>query len=384
MVLYASVVLVVGVWATLLSFSNRRVMEKLKKSSPFPKQDRPLVSIAIPARNEEHFIEACVSSLIAQSYENIEILILDDNSTDTTAEEVRKLQEQDARVRIIKGKPLKKGWRGKLYAMQQLYEESKGEYILFTDADTVHNPNSLDYGLSIIINEQASMVSGYPKQEGNLLWVQTLVSAMLFNTVLYMPLRLQQKVQWAPFAMAIGQYLLLQRTVLDDIGGFSSLSDVICDDVMLARACTRTGHKHIFADMKDALSCKMFATFKGGFAGLERSITGVIDIKTYMVPLVLMAAFVLLACALAPLVSVAMGIALLADPTLSALPFTLVSLGSVLLFGSWTITGLYHGFPLTVAMQGPIAFVFVVIMYLHGYYRKVSGKGFMWKGRNIS
>ena len=381
-VLYASLVLVVGLWATLLSFSNRKVMEKLKKKAPL--SVKPLVSIAIPARNEEHFIQACVSSLIDQNYENIEILILDDNSTDNTAAEAKKLQDRDPRVRIIKGKPLKKGWRGKLYAMQQLYEQSKGEYILFTDADTVHKTNSVEYGLGIIINEKASMVSGYPKQEGKLLWVQALVSAMLFNTVLYMPLRLQQKVQWTPFAMAIGQYLLLKREVLDDLGGFTSIPDVICDDVMLARACTRTGHKYVFADMKDALSCKMFSTFKGGFEGLERSITGVINIKPYMVPLVLVVASVLLACAAAPLASLAMGLALLTDTTLSPLPFLLTSVGSILLFGSWTATGLYHGFPLKVALQGPITFVFVVAMYLHGFYRKVSGKGFMWKGRNIT
>ncbi len=380
--LYASLVLVVGLWATLLSFSNRRVMEKLKKQVPLT--DRPLVSIAIPARNEEHFIQTCVSSIIDQTYENIEILILDDNSTDNTAREVKLLQDRDSRVRIIKGKPLKKGWRGKLYAMQQLYEESRGDYILFTDADTVHNPTSVEYGLGIMVNEKASMVSGYPKQEGKSLWVQTLVSAMLFNTVLYMPLRLQQKVQWTPFAMAIGQYLLLKRTVLEDIDGFTSLPDVICDDVMLARACTRTGHKYVFADMKDALSCKMFSTFTGGFEGLERSIIGVINIKSYMVPLVLIAAVVLLACAVAPLASLAMGIQLLVNPGVSPLPFFLMAGGSILLFGSWTATGLYHGFPLKVAIQGPIAFVFVVAMYLHGYYRKASGKGFMWKGRNIS
>jgi len=268
--------------------------------------------------------------------------------------------------------------------MQQLYENSKGEYILFTDADTVHNPNSVEYGLGIIINEHASMVSGYPKQKGKHLWVQTLVSAMLFNTVLYVPLWLQQKWQLAPFSMAIGQYLFLKRTVLEDIDGFTSLPDVICDDVMLARACTRTAHKYVFADMKDALSCQMFSTFKGGFEGLERSITGVLTIKAYMVPLVLLVASVLLACALAPLASVAMLIAILINPALSELPFLLMAGGTLLLFGSWTATGLYHGFPLKVAIQGPIAFVFVVAMYLHGYYRKVSGKGFMWKGRTIS
>jgi len=381
-VLYASLILIVGLWATLLSFSNRRVMEKLKKKAPLVV--KPLVSIAIPARNEEHFIQACVSSLIAQSYENIEILILDDNSTDNTAAEAEKLQERDPRVRIIKGKPLKRGWRGKLYAMQQLYEQSKGEYILFTDADTIHNPNSVEYGLGIIINEKASMVSGYPKQDGKLLWVQTLVSAMLFNTVLYIPLRLQQKVQWTPFAMAIGQYLLLERTVLDALDGFTSIPDVICDDVMLARACSSTGHKYVFADMKDALSCKMFSSFKGGFEGIERSITGVIPNRAYMVPLMLVAVAILLACAIAPIATVAMGLALLANATISPLPFLFTFAGSILLFGSWTATGLYHGFPLKIALQGPIAVVLVVAMYIHGYYRKVSGKGFMWKGRNIS
>ena len=381
-ILYASLILVVGLWATLLSFSNRRVMEKLKNTAPH--SEKPLVSIAIPARNEEHFIQACVSSLTAQSYENIEILILDDNSTDNTAKIVSLLQESDHRVRIIKGKPLKKGWRGKLYAMQQLYEESKGEYILFTDADTVHNPTSIEYGLGILINEKASMVSGYPKQQGKSVWVQTLVSAMLFNTVLYMPLKLQQKLQWSPFAMAIGQYLLLKRTLLDDIDGFTSMSDVICDDVMLARACTRTSHKYVFADMKEALSCTMFSTFRGGFEGLERSIIGVINIKTYMVPLIVVAAAVLIACACAPIATVAMFIAWLTNTALSPLPFLLLLAGTLLLFGSWTATGLYHGFPLKVAIQGPIAFVFVVAMYLHGYYRKVSGKGFVWKGRIIS
>jgi len=357
-------------------------MQKLKKPSSL--SGNPLVSIAIPARNEEDFIQRCVTSLIAQSYENLEILILDDNSTDKTSEKVRQLQEKDPRVRIITGKPLKDGWRGKLYAMQQLFQESRGEYILFTDADTLHSPHSVEYGLGILINEKAAMVSGYPKQEGKGLWTQMVVSAMLFNTVLYMPLKLQKKVQWSPFAMAIGQYLLLKRTVLEDIEGFTTMSSVICDDVMLARACTRAGHKYVFADMKDALSCQMFPSFKEGFRGIERSITGVIDIKAYMVPLVVVAAAVLIACALAPLATVAMAMALVLNPALSPLPFVLILAGSLLLFGSWTATGLYHGFPLKVALQGPIAFVLVVAMYLHGYYRKASGKGFIWKGRLIS
>lgn len=379
--IYASLVFLVGIWATLLSFSNRREMERLKKGPPL--QQRPLVSILIPARNEEHFIQGCISSLTDQSYQNIEILILDDNSSDRTGEIAAKLQAQDPRVRIIKGKPLCEGWRGKLYAMQQLYEQSKGEYLLYTDADTLHNTNSVEYGMRIILNEQASFLSGYPKQKGEGICTQTLVSAMLFNTVLYIPLKLQKTLQWPPFAMAIGQYLLLKRTLLDDIEGFTSMKDVICDDVMLARACARVGHKQVFADMKDALSCRMFSSFPTGFQGLERSIIGVIDIKAYMVPLILVAATILIACAIAPISAIVMALELLLYPGLSPLPFLLTLGGSLLLFGSWTVTGLYHGFPLRVAIQGPMAFIFVVAMYLHGFYRKATGKGFIWKGRII-
>ncbi|MFA7129360.1 MAG: glycosyltransferase family 2 protein, partial [Sphaerochaeta sp.] len=160
MILFASLISILGLWATLLSFSNRRYMERLKKATP--QVEDILVTIAIPARNEEANIVRCVSSLMQQSYKHIEILVLDDNSTDATAKLVEELALTDTRIHLLKGKPLQDGWRGKLYGMQQLFEESKGKYILYTDADTIHSPDSVQYGLNIIEHEQASMLSGYP------------------------------------------------------------------------------------------------------------------------------------------------------------------------------------------------------------------------------
>lgn len=382
MMLYASLIMLVGLWATVLSWSNRSEMQKQKQGPPFAQN--PLVTIAIPARNEEQYIHDCVSSLINQSYRNIEILILDDNSTDNTANEVARLQTEDSRVSIITGKSLQPGWRGKLFAMQQLYEQSHGQYILFTDADTVHHTDSVKQGLTLLHNEKASMVSGYPSQVGGTFWTQVIVSAMLLNTVLFTPLRLQKKIQWPPFSMAIGQYLLLKREVLDTIGGFTTMSDVICDDVMLARACTRAGHKYIFADMKDALSCSMFPTFKTAFLGLERSIIGTLTIKNYLMPLIVVALAVLTLTALAPVASVIMAVLYFSGMQTSLLALLFTIGGTLLLFGSWTITGRYHGFPKRVAMKGPFVLLMIVFMYLHGYYRKVSKKGFLWKGRIIS
>ena len=379
--LFASLISIIGLWATVLSSSNRRYMEHLKKGTP-PSDDF-LVTIAIPARNEEKNIVRCVTSLMQQSHQNIEILVLDDNSTDATASLVQELALQDPRVRLIPGKPLEKDWRGKLYAMQQLLEQSKGEYILYTDADTIHTSQSVQYGLNIIIQQKASMLSGYPKQIGQKKLVQILVSVMLFNTVLYLPLHLQKKLQWTGFAMAIGQYLLLKHTTLEEIGGFTSIRNVICDDVELARLCAKTGHTQIFADMKPVVSCEMFKTFHDGFKSLERSITGVIKQNTFIFIFIFLAVVVLLCCAFAPLAVLAFGIVFFLKGTL-LLPFLLTLAGTLLLFSSWAVMAHYHGFSYSVAFSGPLAFLFIVIMYLHGYYLQVSGKGFIWKDRPIA
>ena len=380
MILFASLISILGLWATLLSFSNRRYMERLKKETP--QVEDILVTIAIPARNEEANIVRCVSSLMQQSYKHIEILVLDDNSTDATAKLVEELALTDTRIHLLKGKPLQDGWRGKLYGMQQLFEESKGKYILYTDADTIHSPDSVQYGLNIIEHEHASMLSGYPKQTGNKKLVQILVSAMVFNTALYLPLRLQRKLQWPGFAMAIGQYMLLKRSALEEIGGFTSMPNVICDDVALARMCARTGHTQIFADMKQVVSCEMFKTFQAGFSGLERSVTGVIKQNPFMFLFILLVVVVLISCALAPLITIGLGIAALFESSLTV-PFFLTLVGTFLLFSAWAFTAHYHGFPKYVAFSGPLTFVFVVLLYLHGYYLQVTGKGFIWKDRII-
>src|SRR3972149_1006586 len=116
------------------STANYPLPESLKKSTP-------LVSILIPARNEAENIKRCLRSLLKQDYPNIEILVLDDNSDDGTSISVKKLAEKDKRIRLIAGKPLKKGWLGKCYACWQLSKYAKGKYLIFTDADTLHFEN---------------------------------------------------------------------------------------------------------------------------------------------------------------------------------------------------------------------------------------------------
>jgi chlorobactene glucosyltransferase len=113
--------------------------------------DGPLVSVLIPARNEEKNIERCLNSLRNQLYKNYEILVLDDNSTDNTPNILKRIAAADKRVRVFRGAPLPEGWFGKPFAQHQLSREAKGEIFLFTDADTIHSPTSISWAVTNII-----------------------------------------------------------------------------------------------------------------------------------------------------------------------------------------------------------------------------------------
>ncbi|AEV27980.1 glycosyl transferase [Sphaerochaeta pleomorpha str. Grapes] len=381
MLIFSFILLLVGCYAAILSTTNKKRLIQLNATEKT--ELSPFISIVIPARNEETTIEQCVRSMMEQSYTNLEILVLDDNSTDGTADKVLALQKEDTRVRYIRGRELNDGWRGKLFAMQQLFEESKGEFLLFTDCDTVHGIHSVQFGLNVLVKHKASLLSGYPLQRSTGIFTWTLISVMILNTVLYLPIKLQEKLQFPGFSMAIGQYLFIRKSALIAIGGFSTMKNVICDDVMLARTFARNGHKQMFADLKNNVSCTMYTSFKDSFKGTERSITGVIKQSVPMFFAIFVAAMLLIGCAFSlPFSAVLLVIS--KDNPAVLLPGTLALVGSFLLFGSWIRMALFHGYPFKVAIMGPLSFLFVVSMYIHGYYLRVSGKGFVWKDRKIT
>lgn len=379
LLIYAALIFFIGIYALILSVSNvvvisRQLPRKLES-------DGPLVSILVPARNEEKNLEACINSLMKQDYPNIEILILDDNSTDGTWKIIEAYVEKDKRIHGIKGKPLPEGWKGKLFAMQQLYEAANGKYLLFTDADTTHTPQSVAFGYSVAIKNNAALVSGYPKQFCPNWRIGTIISAMLFNTVLYLPLALQKKYPKSLFAMAIGQYLFIDSAALKDIGGFTTFCNTITDDVQLAREFVKKGHRQLLVDASNAVSCTMYPTTKEAFKGLERSIIGVIPIKLF--PAILLAVIVLLCCGFAPFFAIAfIGLTISGVETF-VLPTILITIGVVLLYGIWALMALFHGYPANVAFLGFMTFLWICVMYIHGVYRTITKKGFVWKGRSV-
>ena len=184
-----------------------------------PASGKPLISVIVPARNEEVSLGACLESLVSQLGVEKEIIVVDDNSTDRT----RQIAESYAGVRIIQPDPLPENWTGKNNAVMAGAKIARGEWLLFTDADTVHLPGSLARSLAEARKKKVSMLSYSPEQEVHGFWenaVMPVIFAELAST--YKPSDVSDAK--SPAAAANGQYLLITREAYDTVGGHASVA----------------------------------------------------------------------------------------------------------------------------------------------------------------
>jgi chlorobactene glucosyltransferase len=214
---YYPLLIVVAAYFFLFSLANHYEIWRFTLASEI--FDGPLVSILIPARNEERHIKRCLDSLRNQVYKNYEILVLNDNSTDNTLDILNQIAAEDSRVRVLNGKPLPDDWYGKPFALHQLTQEARGEILVFTDADTVHTPTSIAWGITNLQGLKADLVSGYIGQIFKSFGEIMTVPLMFFLTGFTIPLFLNRFVKVPWFSAAIGQFIVVKRNVFDAIGG---------------------------------------------------------------------------------------------------------------------------------------------------------------------
>lgn len=368
------VIFAMGLYSFMLTVSNVLTLRKLKPRTLLT--DGPLVTICIPARNEESNIGRCLESMTKQNYRNIEILALDDSSEDRTAEIIKQYEQKDPRVHYIKGLPLPSGWKGKLYGMHQMLQRSNGEFLLFTDADTIHTPDSVAFGLTLLENRKADYLSGYPTEDIPGYWTELTVSAMVFSTSLMVPLLIQQKLQLSFFALSIGQYLFMRKEALLACGGFEPIKNQIADDVSLTRQMVKHHKKTLFADLKHVLTCQMYTDFGDAIRGLSRSLLGVIPRS--LIPLIVVAVSILIPCALALPISAVMML------TMGFQAEAILMLaGGALLWAGWFIGCRFHGFSLKAAISQPITFLIIIYLYWRGVFMRKANKRVIWKGREV-
>ncbi len=246
---------------TVVNFATTRSLSAYGFQQKFT-PEAPLVSILVPARNEAGSIARCIRSLLNQDYPNFELIVLDDNSEDATASIVDMLtsptEDPQGRLRVIKGGELPEGWLGKNYACFQLAEAARGQFLLFTDADTSHSVNALTSALAAMYIEDAQLLTFFPLQQTVMLGERLAVPLLQLYTYGLLPIFLVARNPSPAFSAANGQFMLFNRVAYDQIGGHQAVRGVVLEDVVLGRRIKQAGFRLLLPDGRDSMTCRMY------------------------------------------------------------------------------------------------------------------------------
>ena len=220
--------------------------------------DPPAVSVIVPARNEEASLKNCLDSLVAQTNVAFEIIVINDHSTDRTHEIASSFS--DKQVRVVEAGALPAGWTGKNNAVTAGAKVAHGEWLLFTDADTVHLPGSLARSIEEATRQHAALLSYSPQQVVKSVWEKA-VMPVIFAELAASFRPSQVSDPNSPAAAANGQYLLITREAYDAVGGHAAIAAKLLEDVALARAVKKSGRKICFRFGGDAVRTRMYRSF---------------------------------------------------------------------------------------------------------------------------
>ncbi len=277
----------------LIAFWNLRSLRRLRPDAS--SRSWPRVSVLVPARNEERNIGSCLRSLLAQDYPDFQVLAIDDDSSDGTWEILVGMSQDDRRLQVLRGRPLPAGWLGKHWACHQLAQGADGDYLLFTDADTRHAPQTLRAAIAAMQAEEVDLLSGLVKEEV-VSWGEKLtVPIMAWSLMSFLPLALAYKLRVPMLSAAVGQLMLFRRQAYEQVGGHTAVRSHAADDLALARLFVSRGLRWRMCDATRFIHCRMYRSLGEAAAGFGKSLFAGFDYNVLLyVPIWLWLAVVFL------------------------------------------------------------------------------------------
>ena len=233
----------------------------------------PFVSIIVPARNEERNLPALLPSLLTQTYPagRYEVIVVDDQSTDATPQILAEAAARDPRLRVISGTPLPDGWKGKPHAMAQGAAVARGDWLLFTDADTVHHPAALVSAVADACDRQADLYTINPDMvlDGPAERLIMPIAALGIATF-YSPREVNDPNSFV--AIANGQFLLVRRTVYDAVGGIAAVRNEIAEDLAFARVIKGRHYRLCLTAGKALMRVRMYQSLDEIWEGWGKNV----------------------------------------------------------------------------------------------------------------
>jgi chlorobactene glucosyltransferase len=202
----------------------------------------PRISVLVPARDEAGVIGQTVRAILAQDYPGeLELIVLDDDSSDGTAQRARQAALGDPRLQVIPGTSLPPGWAGKNWACWQLAKHASGDWLVFTDADVRWEPGALSSVISWFERSGADCLTVWPTQETRSWAERLVVPMMMFTIIAYLPELCVRYLPWPAFSASNGQFMAFRRAAYERIGGHEAVKSSLVEDVSLAREVKRYG-----------------------------------------------------------------------------------------------------------------------------------------------
>jgi chlorobactene glucosyltransferase len=231
----------------------------------------PLISVCIPARNEERNIRACVEAVLSQNYPNLEVIVLDDRSSDSTPSVLAEIASRDSRLHPIGGSDLPKGWVGKPHALFQAANQARGEWLCFLDADTFAAREALSSCYTKAIETQADMFTIMTFQVLGSFWEKVIMPlVMTALSVGFTPRKVNDPNRRD--TIANGQFILIKRSVYDAVGGHASVKDKIVEDKAIAEKVKWSGYRLIVADGMKFAKTRMYTSLPEMWEGWTKNI----------------------------------------------------------------------------------------------------------------
>ncbi len=371
-------IIVAGLFIFMINLTlNLRKIRTLRPDEKVP-EPAPFISVLVPARDEEANITACLESLQQQDYPNYEIVVLDDNSSDSTGAIVDNIAARDSRVRPLRGEPLPNGWTGKSFACYQLARQAGGSWLLFVDADTIHAPHMLRSALAQALRLNSSLLSGFPRQLAHSLPQKIAIPVLYFIILTWFPLWWLQRAKEPRPSLAIGQFLLLPREEYWRIGGHEAVKSRILEDVWLGVEISRRGGRQVAVDLSPAVSCNMYHNVGAMLEGFIKWVYSVASLSPIALTLMMAAAYFFY---LAPFyhlwreLFVVMGSA--------TLRIVVISQVGLIVFMRWRVDSRFKE-PFISVFLHPFGLSFLFFAAFCAVFRRAVGVGVRWKERLYS
>ena len=365
-----------GAVCLVLFAINAGTLPRLSRTPRSSGQALPRVSVVIPARNEARDIEAAVRSHLGQDYPDLEVIVVDDRSTDATPEVLARLAAADARLRVVRGVEPPPGWMGKPHALFQGVALAGSDLVLLADADVRYEPSALREAVEFLASRRLDLITFFPRVEMNGFWENVLMP-YLAAAYMYGPAFVINSDVQKRFAAGGGSGMLVRRDALEAAGGYEALRESVIDDIGLAIRVRRSGGRCRMVLADDRVRIRMYRGFREVVDGFTKNIAYVFEGWTGAF-LALSTVFSWVAWTL-PLVVL---VAALAGAPVPAVDTALAAIALALAVVARIALALFLGYPLWPAATHPLLATVWMGITARSFSWRFFRRRVLWRGRH--